>query len=162
MTKPELDHSFKRRVKVLLPLAALTLATVLSVEFAGAQQAPQKGPPPATPGQLATFKSTALEFAQANGDANPTHGELVGATRAPAVALLMNGAGVDADANVYAVQLQGRFTGYQLPQPSGAPPLKGRFLTIVYDASTGDLLDWGISNQRHELTALGSPQALLP
>jgi hypothetical protein len=70
MRKPEHGQTAKRRLMVLFPLAVLTLATVLSVEFAGAQQSPQKGPPPATPAQSATLKSAALAFAQANGDTN--------------------------------------------------------------------------------------------
>jgi hypothetical protein len=162
MKKREDSDVLGRRLRILLPVAVLASAAVLGVAFAGAQQTVTKGPPPPTAAQVAALKTAALAFAKANGDPRPLRGELVGGTRSDAVGLLMNGAGVDTDPDVYAVQLEGDFIGNQFPQPEGAPPLKGRFLTIVYDATTGDLLDWGISNQRHDLAALGQSQTILP
>jgi hypothetical protein len=74
----------------------------------------------------------------------------------------MNGAEANSDPNVYVIELEGAFTGYQLPLPAGVSPPKGRFLTLVYDATTGVLTDWGITNQHGDLAAFGPPQAILP
>jgi hypothetical protein len=108
------------------------------------------------------MKSAALAFARQSGDERPARGELVGGTRISVVRHLMNGAEVDTDSNVYVIELQGDFAGYQLPLPTGGSPPKGRFLTLVYDATTQTLTDWGITNQHGDLALLGSPQTILP
>lgn len=151
-----------RRLRPLIPLAVVSAATAFGVGLAGAQQPAHPGPPPATSSQIATLRTSALAFAGRNGEPKPIRGELVGGTRASAVALLMNGAEVDTDPDVYAVELEGKFTLYQLPVPANAPIPTARFLTLVYDARSDQLLDWGFSNDHRDLSGLGSPRTIFP
>ena len=55
----------------------------------------------------------------------------------------------------YLIAERGRFLFTDAPTPSGARAPTGSVLTLVVDASTGEITDTGLSNHYPDLTALG-------
>jgi hypothetical protein len=76
-----------------------------------------------------------------------THRQMASAAAAGAI--------VNSDQAVYLVQLEGQFTALTARVPAGQPAPAGRYLTFTVDASTGFVLDWGVSDTSADLSALG-------
>ncbi len=60
----------------------------------------------------------------------------------------------------YLVQLQGHFTALDASVPPGAKLPTGTFLTFIVNDSSGSVTDWGVSDRKADLAALGSVIAL--
>ncbi len=56
----------------------------------------------------------------------------------------------------YLAVAQGNFTGLMAKRPPGAPPPTGHVLSVVIDAQTGGVTDWGISDDEPALKRLGT------
>jgi hypothetical protein len=66
-----------------------------------------------------------------------------------------SGAGVNSNQAAYLVQIQGKFTALNARMPAGHSSPTGAVLTFVVDASTGLVLDSGVSDSSIDLSALG-------
>jgi hypothetical protein len=62
---------------------------------------------------------------------------------------------VNSDQAVYLVQIEGQFTALSARVPVGQSAPFGHYLTFTVDASTGFVLDWGVSDVMADLSALG-------
>jgi hypothetical protein len=122
----------------------------------------------ATPGTSSTSVSsvtvarlTVLARSMAAGadDSSVTVGDAVSTTRQAAVTA-MSGDLVNSDQPAYLVQLQGHFTALDASVPSGAKLPTGTILTFIVDASSDRVTDWGVSDRKADLSALGSVIAL--
>jgi hypothetical protein len=73
---------------------------------------------------------------------------------------IASGAGVNSDQAVYLVQDQGHFTALNASVPQGQGSPVGHYLTFTVDASSGAVLDWGVSENQGNLSALGPVTSL--
>lgn len=133
---------------ILVGVAAVGLG--ISAGFAG--QPAQAGNAP-VPG-LAVSASAAVRldaiaasFAKANGDARPQWINAVITTHSRALESATPGdtelSGASAD--VYLITMNGHFTGYAATGPPGSKPPTGSYLSIVVNAQTFMIMDWGLS-----------------
>lgn len=106
------------------------------------------------------FKASALEFAKQNGEANPTAVQAVSAKRRAVNDVLLSGAKVDTDSDVHVIQMKGNFTGHMASRPKDSKAPTGKVMTLVYDATTGEVTDWGLSPDAKDMARLGSVKKL--
>ena len=100
------------------------------------------------------IEQLAVAFATANGDPDPTSMEYVEGSRQQLVLALSRGTvSVPYTEDVFAVVMQGNFVA-NVSGP-GAPP-SGSALTMVIDATTGQLVNFGIQKSVPALTGLGT------
>lgn len=86
--------------------------------------------------------------------------QAVRSQRASAVRLTSD-ALVSGNRDVWAIQIEGvhEFVCRTCSRPPGAPPappLSGRFITLVLDAETFDVTDWGLGSDSVDLGRLGT------
>ncbi|MDQ2813889.1 MAG: hypothetical protein M3Z75_18970 [Actinomycetota bacterium] len=93
-----------------------------------------------------------------NGEANPTAITYVATSRAKAANL--TGGAVDSDQAAYMVQVKGQLNGAAAHHPRGLPAPHGTVLTVVIDAVTLQVTDWGLTNTTAPLNQLGRVQAV--
>jgi hypothetical protein len=105
------------------------------------------------------FKASALEFAKQNGDDKPAL-QVVSTKRKAANDVALSGAKVDSDEDVHVIQMRGNFTGHMTSRPKGHKAPTGKVLTMVYNATTGELTDWSLSPDARDLAKLGSVKKL--
>ena len=117
------------------------------------------GPPSPTGPALEKLREVAAHVAALNGDPHPTKAIAVPSTRKAANAV-DSGAEVDTDQLSYLIILHGNFVGHVAHPPPGAPLPQGSVLTIVVDASTGLVTDWGISDRTPDTASLGPETSL--
>ena len=111
---------------------------------------------------IATLGALALRGAARNGDAHPSKVATVETTHRRALAVMEPGmpvASVDRTP-VYLITMDGRFTAYDAPGLMGSALPKGRHLTIIVDARTGQDLDGGLEPYRPRLSTVGRPVRL--
>jgi hypothetical protein len=123
----------------------------------------------APPGIASTHSSTAAavtsltvlaeKMAADADDPNVTAGEAVLTTRQAAVTAT-SGDTVNTNQPVYLVQLQGQLTALDPSVPPGQSLPTGTYLDFIVDASGGSVTDWGVTNRKANLSALGSVIAL--
>jgi hypothetical protein len=107
-------------------------------------------------------------FAHGNGEAAPQNMKAVETNRASALRVTSPGDDVQGDGqdvggqDVYAMVASGKFTGYRAHIPRGASAPTGDYLSLVVDATTGEVLDWGLTADPPDLTALGGTTDLAP
>jgi AcrR family transcriptional regulator len=133
-----------------LALMAAALACVLAAlaglawGWAGSPSAAGVPVPASAIAQLTVLASRA---AQANGDGSPQWMTVVRTTRAKALTSATPGdlvPGADG-VRVYLVTMRGHFTAYGSSVPPGAALPTGEYLSIVVDARTFQVLDFGLS-----------------
>jgi hypothetical protein len=107
-----------------------------------------------TPLTETQISQTAHKYAAAMGDPNPSSIEHVESTRQQAVAVL-SGDKVSTNPDVYAIVMRGQFVDNEAPLPGDATAPSGSVLTIIINATTGQLTDLGVQNQVPDLTSLG-------
>lgn len=113
-----------------------------------------------TPEQL---RSIAYAVATENGDASPSNIQALETTRGTAVSLTAPGSeisGGDAGDDVFAITATGQFAALFGNRPPDAPPPTGNALSIVVDAYTGEVLDYGISDLVPPLDSIGTVEPL--
>jgi|SRR5213593_2474503 hypothetical protein len=157
--------SFGTRKILQKRYARATLATMLAiggalaiVSFAVGHSG-RHGPPPPTGDKLTALRAVAARVAGLNGDPHPSKAIAVPSTRKTAE-LVESGADVNTDQDVYLIVLHGHFVGHVAHVPPGAPLPRGSVLTIVVDANTDLVTDWGISDQTPNTSALGPETSL--
>jgi hypothetical protein len=62
---------------------------------------------------------------------------------------------VPGDQAGYLIVAHGNFTEDNAPVPRGGLALTGTVLTVVVDATTGEITDWGLSDDVADLAKLG-------
>ena len=134
------------------------VAGVLSSRSTGGSRALPAAP---TAAQLTALRSTIMRFAAANGENNPSDGQLYRTTRQAALDVTDKGASIANDSPVYVVVIHGAFTAYGASPPKkfGGLPT-GHVLTIVVDPNTDDIKDYTLSQGALDLSSLGSPAPL--
>ncbi len=108
---------------------------------------------------ISSLTAVAGSMAAAASDSSATTANAVVSTRQDANTVA-SGAGVNSNQGVYLVQIQGKFTGINARMPAGKASPTGTFLTVVIDAGTGFVLDWGLSDSSIDLSTLGPVTAL--
>ena len=97
----------------------------------------------------------ALNAGAANGDRRPSLIQHVQATRHRAN-LIAGGDIVPGSNWCYLIAERGRFVAKDASYPAGGHPPKGSVITLVVDARTGDVLDFGLSDRYPRLRKLGA------
>lgn len=98
-----------------------------------------------------------IKAAVASGDRSVIHGQWVRVTRGIANALTSGGSvGVEDSENVVLVEAQGNFTATYAHPPYGAPLPTGTEMTLILDPTTGQVLDYGLSNTAVDLSSVGA------
>lgn len=115
--------------------------------------------PPLTADQVAVVKGKVVDFAAANGDSQPTNGVVVATTRKAINEFVGPGTAVDSDQDVHVAVVDGEFTAHGVGPP-GADEPTGSVLWVVYDATTGAVVDWGLLLARPDVSQLGEAQPL--
>ena len=98
-----------------------------------------------------------IKAAVASGDSSVTHGQWVRVTRGVAIALTSGASvGIEDSEDVVLVEAQGNFTATYAHPPYGAPLPTGTEMTLILDPTTGQLLDYGLSNAAVDLSSVGA------
>lgn len=148
-------NAFSRAARTRRGIAGLVVgaaAVGLGIYSAFAGQPAQAGDGSA-PGLAVTSSAAArlgliaVGFARANGDARPAWIDVVTTTRAKALESATPG-DTEPSGNgttVYLITMKGRFTGYDASVPAGARLPAGTYLSIIVNARTFMITDWGLS-----------------
>lgn len=134
------------------------LAVIFSPSAFAASPAASGGPGPLTERQILGIARTAAARA---GDRTPTLIQHAETSRANANWIASH-SGVDGNQLSYLIAERGHFTANGFSVPPGAKPPKGSVLTLVVDASTGEITDVGISDRYPDLAALNQVITDLP
>jgi len=149
----------RRPHRIVLTAASIIVLLALAVgslSYAGEQQSREVAPPNAE--DVLILRNRALEFAAQNGEPNPTNLRVVAGPRLRVVEVLMGGAIVDTDQDVYVVALEGNFIGFSATRSPRSPgPLRGTHLLLVYDAETKKLWDWSLNDRPAPLHFIATP-----
>ncbi len=100
-----------------------------------------------TAAAAARLSLIASSFARENGDARPAWIDVVTTTRGKALESATPG-DTEPSGNgttVYLITMKGRFTGYDASPPAGARLPTGTYLSLVVNARTFMITDWGLS-----------------
>jgi hypothetical protein len=139
----------RRRTTAGLIAAASGIAAVVLLNFPAAS-AVARGLSPGSPvpgSAIGRLQAIADNFAKINGDSSPVSISAVTTTHAKALTSATPGDRVSyqVGAMVYLITLTGNFKGYGASVPPGAAIPTGRYLSVVIDARTFSVLDWGLS-----------------
>jgi co-chaperonin GroES (HSP10) len=137
------------RIRIALVAAAAAVVTIIALGT----------------GALATGASNKLTKAQViaaahssaarNGEMKPKSVKHVESTRGQAVFEASGGDSVPSDQDVYLVIVHGHFVAADAPRPPGTPAPTGSVMTLVMDATTGDITDFGVSDREPDAAKLG-------
>ncbi|MGD0166068.1 MAG: hypothetical protein ABSC51_02100 [Gaiellaceae bacterium] len=107
------------------------------------------------------LKSKMLDVSAAFGDPTPTSIVYV-QTRRKAANAALSGDIVDTDQKVDVILATGNFDASAPFPPPGrkGPPIEGKYLSLVVDDATGEILDTGVSISKPDLSQLGQVQPL--
>jgi hypothetical protein len=124
---------------------ACTMAVLAGTAVAGCAGPAHGAQVPAT--VVPRLTAVARRAAAVNGDRAPAWATAVLTTRAKALTSATPGDSVPgaAGTRVFLVTMLGRFTAYDSSPPPGAALPTGRYLSIVVDAGTFQVLDTGLS-----------------
>jgi hypothetical protein len=101
-----------------------------------------------------------LDFAGANGEADPDGIVALAATQEEAVDAAMPGDDMGDSTPSDLIVITGDFTGYAAKVPEGDSPPVGSVISLVIDATTGEVTDWSLSGVEPDTTALGTTVTL--
>jgi hypothetical protein len=151
---------FKGRPRRTALAAMLAVVSGLAIAgFAFGHSSRSAAPPSPEGPVLAKLREVAAHVASLNGVPHPTGAIAIPSTR-KAANTVDSGADVDTDQPSYLIVLHGRFVGRVAHVPPGAPLPRGSVLTIVVDADTGLVTDWGISDHKPDTSSLGKETPL--
>jgi hypothetical protein len=96
---------------------------------------------------VARLDAIAASFAKVNGDARPAWVDAVLTTHTRALESATPGDSEPSGSRtvVYLITMQGHFIGYGASGPPGSRPPTGTYLSIVINARTFSIMDWGLS-----------------
>ncbi len=146
----------------VLALAACGAAGQTTVaNGTGATPAPTSTSSPTLPTlDVTTLTKIAENGVATEGGRDVTSADAVLTTRDKANAAA-SGAIIPSDEAVYLIQVKGHFTAYgaSLSQGSSGYPT-GPYLTLIAEASNGQVVDWGVGSKGADLASLGTVIAL--
>jgi hypothetical protein len=98
---------------------------------------------------ISRLKAIAASFVKENGGHRPDWESAVSTTHGLALSSATPGDAVAGNmrAVVYLVTMKGHFIGYGAAIPPGARPPTGSYLSIVINATTYSVMDWGLSSK---------------
>jgi hypothetical protein len=108
---------------------------------------------------LAAMRDVARSMASFNADAHPYSGQVFSSTRKFAETVI-SGDTVNTDQPAFVVVFHGNFLGYLASPPPGARLPTGHVMTIVFDAQTLEVTDWGLVDQTPATARLGAASPL--
>ena len=108
---------------------------------------------------LAAMRNIALEMSSFNADAHPYGGQVFSSTRKFAETVI-NGDTVNTDQPAYVAVFHGNFVGYLASVAPGAQLPTGHVMTIVFDAQTLEVTDWGLVDHAPAIAQLGAGSPL--
>jgi hypothetical protein len=108
---------------------------------------------------VAAMRDIALEMSSSNADAHPYGGRVFSSTRRVAEDVL-SGDTVNTDQPTYAVVFHGNFVGYLASVPPSGQFPTGHVMTIVFDAQTLEVTDWGLVEHAPATEKLGAGSPL--
>jgi hypothetical protein len=132
------------------------LAAVVGVAFVVAVWATARA---GSQDDFGKVRAAALELARQAGDDDPSQASFVLSTRREANRVLFGTRMVEADVRVYVVAFRGHFVESG-PRPPGSDAPTGRYLTVLVDASSAQLLDHAVSMRELDISRLGPPVPL--
>lgn len=127
----------------------------------GASATPATTPSPGSPTlDITTLTSIARNGVATEGGRDVTSADAV-LTTADKANAAASGAIIPSDEAVYLIQVTGHFTAYgaSLSQNATGYPT-GPYLTLIAEASNGQVVDWGIGGKAADLASLGTVIAL--
>jgi hypothetical protein len=144
------------------PAAALACvwAAVFGLAAAGCAGSPSAAGSPVPAPAISRLTAIASHAAKASGDSAPSWATAVLTTHAKALTSATPGdliPGADGT-RVFLVTMRGHFVANAAPRPPGAAAPTGRYLSVVVDARTFRLLDYGLSPKPPPV----SPASLAP
>jgi hypothetical protein len=127
------------------PAARLASAHVSGSPAASAVPTPTGSPVPAS--AIPRLTAIAASAAKANGDPAPSQTTAVLTTRARALTSATPGDFVPGSAGVrvFLLTMRGQFVAADVSRPSGAAAPRGRYLSLVVNAATFQVTDFGLS-----------------
>jgi hypothetical protein len=137
--------TISRRLALVAAALACVVAALAGLAWGWARSPSAPGSPvPAS--AISRLTALASRTAAANGDTSPEWITAVLTTHAKALTSatpgdMTPGGGTE----VYLVTMRGRFTAYAASSPPGAALPTGEYLSIVVDAKTLQVLDYGLS-----------------
>jgi hypothetical protein len=108
----------------------------------------------AQPLGVAQLRESAREFATGMGDSTPSSIEYVTGSHKQVV-LALSGDEVEGNTNVDAIIMHGSFVANHALRPSETPAPSGTVLTLIINATTGEITDFGLQNSEPNIAALG-------
>lgn len=139
----------RRRVVVV---AAALVAALSAVGVAISSSSQTDGPVP-DPLAVTELRTAVTEVASANGEKAPADGRVVLTTRKAATAAI-GGGDLPYEDPVYAVVVEGTFTGSHYPP--GAKPPTGKYLTVTFDTTTLEARDLMLTQTAPSIDQLGT------
>jgi hypothetical protein len=106
----------------------------------------------AQPLGIAQLRESAHEFATGMGDSTPSSIEYVTGNRNQVV-FALSGDEVEGNTNVDAIIMHGSFVANHAPRPSEVAAPSGTVLTLVINATTGEITDFGLQNTEPNIAA---------
>jgi hypothetical protein len=103
-------------------------------------------------------QKTLRRLSERSGEWTPQKIEAVNTSKS--IAEVGNGVAASRVVPVVVVQAAGSFVGYAAKVPAGKKLPHGKYLTVTIEASTGDVLDWGITSRPTKMSDLGTVQIL--
>jgi hypothetical protein len=136
----------RRPARVAAALACV-LAMVSGLAVAGCAGSPAGAGSPVPAAAISRLTMIGSRVAKANGDSAPLRMTAVLTTHAKALTSATPGGFVPGAGGVlvFLVTMQGHFAANAAPGPPGAAAPTGRYLSIVVDARTFRVLDFGLS-----------------
>jgi hypothetical protein len=101
------------------------------------------------------LRAIARRAAENNGEQNPTHIEWVKSTLDKAEEFMSRDIGDFGSDEVFVVQAQGSFVAEAAPRPQGASAPTGTTLTLIVDATTGEVRGSALLHSPLDLSTLG-------
>lgn len=151
----------RRRNRLLVGLisAGVISATILALTVSGGASQARAALAPIPKLQPSALHDVIHAIAAANGEPSPGSATAVETTRGQASQITAAGSVDPSETNrdVFLIVTTGHFTGHMAHVPPRRPLPVGTILTVVVDAHTGQLTDWGLSNNEPDLTAAGTP-----
>jgi hypothetical protein len=119
-------------------------------------------PTTARPMTATTYRQTLSDitraWASASGEPKPSRTSFIKTTRQQANRAM--GSKIADDADVYLIQVSGKFVAHQAKVPSRDALPTGSSMILTVDASTGQVLDWGVTTSPRDISSLGSASSL--
>lgn len=142
----------------LITSAAAVIAAVIATLVVLSVSRSSAAPPAQSTLDSAHLRAIARSWAAVTGEPRPTLIEHVHAVNRRTAVQVSSGDRVPLGQASYLIVLRGQFTAANFPRPQlqNTQVPTGTVLTLVVDATTGHVTDWGLGNRVPNLAKLGA------